>query len=449
MLPNPWFDKRAGDGDWQSAKELSVGLCLSGGGFRASLFHLGVMRGLHRVGVLERIDSISAVSGGSIVAAAYGIAVARAQKEEREFDFDVFEQEMVTCIRRGVRGAVVRRLFDPRFAYQWYVRRHTRTDLLADEYRRVLFGEARIGDLPERPLILLNVTCLNNGESWAFSRDGLFGMNSEMLLTPDGHRTDVALGVAVAASSAVPGLFPPLFRERSEFFDAAVEIGYGFEPGFGELSKAGREAGDAFNWLAFSDGGVVDNTGLGTLSYRQNPNVVLISDGGGYFEILSKPPRSLVLGYVPVVGRSMFGSAGIFARVVEIMKYQLTTEQTMRYPTGEGWLAHKYVFSLSDPTLDGLDHETVDLLRLVRTDLDGFSETEIRGLLTHGEAHVYHYLQLQLINQFAPLLAVTGHEVRHVDAAATQFDARERRHLEYSPILNGVVRSARRALSEN
>ena len=43
-----------------------------------------------------------------------------------------------------------------------------------------------------------------------------------------------------------------------------------------------------------SDGGVVDNTGLETLTYMQNPNVVLISDGGGYFEILSKPPRSLV-----------------------------------------------------------------------------------------------------------------------------------------------------------
>jgi hypothetical protein len=57
----------------------------------------------------------------------------------------------------------------------------------------------------------------------------------------------------------------------------------------------------------------------------------------------------------------MFGSAGIFARLVEIMKHQLTEEQTMRYATGEGWLAHKYVFSLSDPTLNGLDHETVDL----------------------------------------------------------------------------------------
>jgi predicted acylesterase/phospholipase RssA len=73
----------------------------------------------------------------------------------------------------------------------------------------------------------------------------------------------------VAASSAVPGVFPPPFRERSEFFGADVEIGLGFEPGLGDLSKPGRVARDAFTFLAFSDGGVVDNTRLETLVYRR------------------------------------------------------------------------------------------------------------------------------------------------------------------------------------
>src|SRR5438128_9671293 len=46
-----------------------VALCLSGGGFRAALFHLGALRRLHELGVLPHVDTISCVSGGSILAA--------------------------------------------------------------------------------------------------------------------------------------------------------------------------------------------------------------------------------------------------------------------------------------------------------------------------------------------------------------------------------------------
>jgi NTE family protein len=46
-----------------------VALCLSGGGYRASLFHLGVLRRLNELGTLTRVDTVSAVSGGSILAA--------------------------------------------------------------------------------------------------------------------------------------------------------------------------------------------------------------------------------------------------------------------------------------------------------------------------------------------------------------------------------------------
>ncbi len=49
--------------------EPRIALCPSGGGFRAALFHLGVLRRLHETGVLDQISTISSVSGGSIVAA--------------------------------------------------------------------------------------------------------------------------------------------------------------------------------------------------------------------------------------------------------------------------------------------------------------------------------------------------------------------------------------------
>ncbi len=62
---------RAGDPYVPSPREQRKGiaLCLSGGGFRAELFHLGALRRLNELGVLSRLDTISCVSGGSIFAA--------------------------------------------------------------------------------------------------------------------------------------------------------------------------------------------------------------------------------------------------------------------------------------------------------------------------------------------------------------------------------------------
>ena len=56
-------------------ERAGVALCLSGGGFRATLFHLGALRRLNETGVLAKVDTISSVSGGSIMAAFLATAV--------------------------------------------------------------------------------------------------------------------------------------------------------------------------------------------------------------------------------------------------------------------------------------------------------------------------------------------------------------------------------------
>src|SRR5437763_5968466 len=53
------------------AKKFRIGLALSGGGFRAAIFHLGVIRRLEELGIMKDVDAISSVSGGSIIAAYY------------------------------------------------------------------------------------------------------------------------------------------------------------------------------------------------------------------------------------------------------------------------------------------------------------------------------------------------------------------------------------------
>jgi len=56
-------------------KDSRIALCLSGGGFRAALFHLGAFRRLNELGILSTVDSIASVSGGSILAAVFWQAI--------------------------------------------------------------------------------------------------------------------------------------------------------------------------------------------------------------------------------------------------------------------------------------------------------------------------------------------------------------------------------------
>ena len=62
-----------------------IGLALSGGGYRAAAYHIGVLRALHKLGVLDKVDYISSVSGGSIIAAYYGLYDGDYESFETEF----------------------------------------------------------------------------------------------------------------------------------------------------------------------------------------------------------------------------------------------------------------------------------------------------------------------------------------------------------------------------
>jgi integrative and conjugative element protein (TIGR02256 family) len=88
----------------RSGSSRNVGLALSGGGSRAIAFHLGCLRALHDRGILDRIQVISAVSGGSVIAALYAYS---------EGPFPDFEKAVVNLLKNGIQSAIVRRLINP------------------------------------------------------------------------------------------------------------------------------------------------------------------------------------------------------------------------------------------------------------------------------------------------------------------------------------------------
>ena len=83
-------------------RKLAIGLALSGGGSRAIAFHLGCLRALHDRGVLEKVELLSGVSGGSVIGALYAYS---------DEPFAAFEQRIEALLRRGMVWGIAREMF--------------------------------------------------------------------------------------------------------------------------------------------------------------------------------------------------------------------------------------------------------------------------------------------------------------------------------------------------
>ena len=143
---------------------MQIGLALSGGGFRASLFHLGVIRRLAAEGRLAQIGRIASVSGGSITAA-HLLANWQKYNSSRE-DFDRISAELISLTKIDLRGRIQRRLpflwplaLVPFLPSRWKL---TPTHLLAKYYDQYLFHGVLAADVsgPDRPVLLILSTNL-------------------------------------------------------------------------------------------------------------------------------------------------------------------------------------------------------------------------------------------------------------------------------------------------
>ncbi|MBV8488475.1 MAG: patatin-like phospholipase family protein [Planctomycetaceae bacterium] len=232
------------------------GLALSGGGFRAVLYHLGLVRFLRDAGILHRVTHICSVSGGSIMAAHMVLNWDRYNGSTSEFD--AAASEILSFVRLDVRNRVIRRyplslpLHWPRRFLGLPNRKLTRTGLLEYHYEKYLYGDTSLFELPERPELHILATNLNKGCLCSFNRNGLLMMHRQSGQAVRFDRIHVGLAtvpMAVTASSAFPGFFPPL-----------------------ELTGAdvGASSGE-FGRQAYTDGGVFDNLGVRMFRYLERP----------------------------------------------------------------------------------------------------------------------------------------------------------------------------------
>lgn len=233
-------------------------LCLSGGGYRAMLFHLGALWRLVELDHLRKLDRVSSVSGGSITAGVLGLKW-DALRVDQPGVLERFVTEVVTPIREVAdetidRGAILGGLLNPF---------KSTSDEVVGDYNRLLFGDATLQALPEHPRFVINATSVQTGALFRFSRPYLADYRVGMVKSPE-----VEIAVAVAASSAFPPVLSPLKLTLPA--DAWTRTG---RPG--EELHHGRYLTD----VVLTDGGVYDNLGLETA--WKSIETVLVSNGGG------------------------------------------------------------------------------------------------------------------------------------------------------------------------
>jgi len=247
--------------------EPGIALCLSGGGYRAMLFHLGALCRLNEWGYLPKLARLSSVSGGSITAAVLGFKWATlafdANGVGRAFDAEVVQPIRALAGRTIDEGSIISGMVLP----------GSIADKVTDAYRKHLFGKATLQALPlEQPRFVINATNVQSGALWRFSRPYMADYRVGVVRNPT-----IELAVAVAASSAFPPMLSPLRME----LEPAL-----YDPPSGRPSEdLHREP--FLTDVILTDGGVYDNLGLETA--WKNYQTILVSDGGGKMQAEAEP----------------------------------------------------------------------------------------------------------------------------------------------------------------
>lgn len=390
----------------EASNPVRIGLALSGGGFRASLFHLGTIRYLEEVRIMPRVEVMSTVSGGSIIGAYYLVEMERKLRAEPRANrleaCDAIIREFCTKLRLDfrMRALVFYPFSHPVLTLLALVGLRHSGDTMAKEFEAHLFApELRVGDLPVqiRPSgpsdaqwslahvqgtrILINTASLITGRRVAFSRESDLGIKAQI---GKSDPNSISLARVVGASAAVPGLFRPL--------------------------RIGNEV--------LADGGVVDNQGIESLldyfeitrgelnllpeTFREPPELrdgnrrgsiyLIVSDGAGQFSVQAVPKATRATS----AARSM--SILQAANRRKVLKLLLDTSDA-KHISGFAF-THMAMNIKGFGSEERLPSEFIGPTAELRTDLDEFLRLERDALIYHG-----YTLVKNQIRRYAPTLA--------------------------------------------
>lgn len=429
-----------------AAYQGKVGLALSGGGYRASLFHIGVLAQLAERDVLRHVEALSCVSGGSILGAFFYLKLAKllAEHEEPAITHASYVElvreladEFLAGVRKDLRGHLLTNpLADVAMATPLRSRTNRVSTLLDQQFYdtrpRWAGGSSGPWRMPELiiepagrgagfspryenwqrsakvPILVINATSMNTGRTWQFTASwmgeppdtGTERVNANPRLrrmyygeAPGDFRRP-RLADAVAASAGVPMVFPPLRLRR--LYDGYV--------------------------VALSDGGVHDNQGIASL-LEQECSVILVSDASGQLDEVRKPQRNLISVAQRANSVLMSRVRGLQLEGLDLRRRSGSVRAVMTVhlkkalpPKGVDWIGDPETFDKGedDQTPDDVARRagyaiSIDAQRALaatRTDLDDFSDHEAYSLMAAGYRMAGYELPLALKDYtLAPPLA--------------------------------------------
>lgn len=247
----------------------SIALALSGGGIRAMVFHLGVMKHLAERGLLEHVAKVSTVSGGSLL-----IGLLLQQNQMRWPTSEQFLAHSLPALRaslcaRSLQWGAARQLLNP-MNWRFLL---SRANLLARALQREWQVQGTLADLPQAPEWSINGTTAENGKRFRFKRHDI---GDYMLGYASAKRFPLASALAVSA--AFPGGFGPLALDAHRFDWR--------KRSWDEPPEAAKPVDAPYRKLHLYDGGVYDNMGLEPFfdTGRQRPKYdgvfIICSDAG-------------------------------------------------------------------------------------------------------------------------------------------------------------------------
>ena len=344
---------------YPKSQRQGIGLCLSGGGYRATLFHMGTLRRLNEFGILTRADfrSVSSVSGGSITAAALAAALTMITRPaggpipKAQWDRK-FQDKLREFTKKDIRTGAIATRFLP---WNWF-RDSAGVEALAKTYETRLTS-LKLDAMPATPNFVLCATDMAYGVNWVFERGRMGDYQA-------GYKEPLAptypLGRAIAASSC----FPPVFNPLPAGIDPTELVGGKALPG--------PERDACIRGLRLTDGGDYDNMGLEPV--WKSHEYVLVSDAGGLF--------------------TNEGDKGLLWRIPRYQGIQERQSRALR----KRWLISNFILGEIKGTYwavgggvasygfsNGYSEDLAkDVIAEIRTDLDAFSDAEAAVLENHG-----------------------------------------------------------------
>lgn len=394
-----------------------VGLALSGGGFRASLFHLGAIRRLEELNLMADVDAMSTVSGGSIIGAYYLLQMekklrARSDAARRTpgVRVEIWEEiawEFIQSLEHNLRTRAL--VFTPYYHPWLFVktlllrpfRAAARSELIQAEYDKWFYFCNTLEQLPSVPArldrkrtpgslhgprLMMNTTSLLTGQRVMFMRDP----DSSMSQLKGSKKNRLKLSRVVGASSCVPGLFPPTAILGDVLVDGGVSDNQGIEALLEWLDIERRKD-------------CKDSAGSANVPEPSVAEVLLISDASGQMEL----KHTMSLRTLPVLKRTN----DVFQHQVRLKLLDALVQWREEKKDVREFAFIHLLLSLKDRdrpeqgvTVPRVSTELIPALSAIRTDLDQFSPIESESLMYHG----YTLMDAQIKKWCPRLLEVYG-----------------------------------------